>query len=62
METINKEYRYIYNRHQALFYINNGCKLIEIEPNDKTRNLYFKFIDNDQLQQTYYEWKNRIHN
>lgn len=54
-----KEYRYIYNPQQALFYIKQGQVPILIGTNDRTHKTWHKFKDSAELQNIYQQWIDR---
>ena len=57
----NNDYIYIYNYHQANFYIKNGIKLIDINLNKTTNKIYFVFSKKESLE-CYIKWINREKN
>lgn len=61
MNYLDKPFKYIYNRPQALFFSNNGAEIIETDINPRSRNIYFKFKNNEKLQELFTEWNNRKH-
>lgn len=53
------EKKYIYNKVQALFYINEyKCKVIDVGVHKKTLNPYIVF-DKDDTEEAYTEWCKR---
>lgn len=54
-----KEYRYIYNPQQALFYMQRGLVPQDIGTNDRTNKQWFKFKDSNTLQNIYKMWMDR---
>ena len=63
MNMSNKKYesstkRYIYNWEQAQFFIQEGCKVIEIGKHKKTNNTYFVFYNGD-IQEAFKKWNKR---
>lgn len=54
-----KEYRYIYNPQQALFYIKQGLVPKNIATNSRTNKQYYMFKDSEVLQNIYRLWINR---
>ena len=56
MDFSRKEFKYIYNKPQALFFSNNGGLLEDVAENPKSNTLYYKFINNEKLQELYLKW------
>ena len=56
MSYLEKEFKYIYNKPQALFFSNNGGVLADVAENPKSNTLYYKFINNEKLQELYLKW------
>ena len=50
------KYFYIYNYKQALFFIQNGLKVIDIDKG-KENQIYHKFIRDDKSEQIFMNWK-----
>lgn len=50
------EYYYIYNRKQALFFIQNGAIPINIGVG-KNRDVYHKFMKNDLTEKLNNKWR-----
>lgn len=54
-----KDYRYVYNPEQALFYMQHEFIPEDMKPNGRTKCIYYKFKDCKELQETYELWINR---
>jgi len=50
------KYFYIYNYKQALFFIQNGLEIIDIDKG-KENQIYHKFIRDDKSEQIFMAWK-----
>ena len=50
------KYFYIYNYKQALFFIQNGLEVIDIDKG-KENQIYHKFIRDDKSEQIFMKWK-----
>lgn len=57
----NNDYIYIYNYHQANFYIKNDVKLVSVGLNKTTNKIYFVF-DKEESLECYIKWINREKN
>lgn len=57
----SKEFKYIYNKKQALYFICNGIQINEddIDINPRSGNIYFRFRNNDRLQMLFNKWCSR---
>lgn len=51
--------KYVYNKEQALWFIDNGGELKDVDIHKKTGRIFFVFKDNDFLQSLYNVWNNR---
>ena len=49
-------YFYIYNYKQALFFLQNGLQVIDIDKG-KQNQIYHKFIRDDKAEQIFMKWK-----
>jgi hypothetical protein len=61
MQQAVKDYRYIYNMDQANFYLENGQVPVEFGVGAKN-DIYVKFKDSKELQNTFHEWVSRKYN
>lgn len=49
---------YIYNKYQALFYIENGLTLLDVGVHSKTKRIFFVFKRNEH-EAIFGKWVNR---
>ena len=50
------KYFYIYNYKQALFFIQNGLEVLDIDKG-KENQIYHKFIRDNKSEQIFFKWK-----
>lgn len=55
---MSQKFFYIYNPHQANFYVLNGLEVIEIGKGNKG-DIYVKFLRNEKSEEVFTRWSNR---
>jgi hypothetical protein len=59
MILVIKDYRYVYKPAQQKFYLENGLIPVFIGMHKKTKKTFFKFEDNEKLQNVFDRWMKR---
>lgn len=57
-----REFKYTYNKEQSLFFVKNGAELVDYDIHKKTKMIFFKFVNNDRLQELYKIWNSNKRN
>ena len=53
---LNKPFKYVYNKEQSIWFIQNGAEYIDVDNNPSSNEIYFKFTNNEKIQRLYDEW------
>jgi len=53
---LDKLYKYVYNKEQSIWFIINGAEYIDVDVNPSSNKIYFKFTNNDRIQELYDGW------
>lgn len=56
---LTKKYKYIYNKEQSIYFIQQGAECVDVDVNPSSNKIYFRFLNNDKIQELYGKWANR---
>ena len=55
-DRLKKQFKYVYNKEQSIWFLTHGAEYKDVDINPSTNKIYFKFKNNDKIQELYDQW------